>query len=306
MAPYAGAMLNSPALEYFLEVVRTGSVNEASRRLLVAGSAISRQIGKLEQEIGVPLFERRPRGMVPSEAGSLLAAYARRAALETDQVLADIRGRGRMGSVVRVASSQGAAQEFLPRAMAAFRREHPGTTFQLPVVTPSLATQMVQDGSVDLGVTFSLAPAPDVRVVHAQRAPIQALVRSDHPLAQRDEIHLHDLLPYPVALTEEGTTNRRLFDLCCSIEGITFEPLLVSSNSAALSTFVKETNAVSLTGHISVHERLHREGLKAIALLNPEMHLRTIQIQAMAGRQLPAVVTAFADHLIRQLAETEV
>ncbi|MFG2828021.1 LysR family transcriptional regulator [Streptomyces sp. NPDC048434] len=299
-------MLNSPALEYFLEVVRTGSVNEASRRLLVAGSAISRQIGKLEQEIGVPLFERRPRGMVPSEAGALLAAYARRASLETDQVLADIRGRGRLGSVVRVASSQGASQEFLPHAMAAFRKEHPGTTFQLPVVSPSLATRKVQDGSVDLAVTFSLAPIPEVRVIHAQRAPIQALVRSDHPLAQRDEIHLHDLLPYPVALTEEGTTNRRLFDLCCSIEGITFEPLLVSSSSSALSTFVKEANAVSLTGHISVHERLRIEGLKSISILNPEMHLRTIQIQAMAGRQLPAVVSAFADHLIHQLSETEV
>ncbi|MEW1753931.1 LysR family transcriptional regulator [Streptomyces angustmyceticus] len=299
-------MLNSPALEYFLEVVRTGSVNEASRRLLVAGSAISRQIGKLEQEIGVPLFERRPRGMVPSEAGARLAAYARRAALETDQVLADIRGRGRLGSVVRVASSQGAAQEFLPHAMAGFRKEHPGTTFQLPVVSPSSATQMVQDGSVDLAVTFSLAPAPDVRVVHAQRAPIQAMVRSDHPLARRDEIQLRDLLPYPVALTEEGTTNRRLFDLCCSIEGIAFEPLLVSSSSSALSTFVKETNAVSLIGHISVHERLRIEGLKAISILNPEMHLRTIQIQAMAGRQLPAVVSAFADHLVQVLAETEV
>lgn len=306
MPPYADGMLNSPALEYFLEVVRTGSVNEASRRLLVAGSAISRQIGKLEQEIGVALFERRPRGMVPSEAGTLLAAYARRAALETDQVLAEIRGRGRLGTIVRVASSQGASQEFLPAAMASFRKDHPGTTFQLPVVTPSLATQMVQDGSVDLAVTFSLAPAPDVRVIHAQRAPIQALVRSDHPLAQRDEIHLHELLPYPVALTEEGTTNRRLFDLCCSIEGIAFEPLLVSSSSSALSAFVKEANAVSLTGHISVHERLRVEGLKSITILNPEMHLRTLQIQAMAGRRLPGVVNEFADHLIHQLGETEV
>ncbi|MER6844649.1 LysR family transcriptional regulator [Streptomyces platensis] len=299
-------MLNSPALEYFLEVVRTGSVNEASRRLLVAGSAISRQIGKLEQEIGVPLFERRPRGMVPSEAGALLAAYARRAALETDQVLADIRGRGRLGTIVRVASSQGIAQEFLPHAMASFRKDHPGTTFQLPVVPPSEATQMVQDGTADLAMTFSLAPIPDVRVIHAQRAPIQALVRSDHPLADRNEIQLHDLLPYPVALMEEGATNRRLFDLCCAIEGISFEPLLVSSSSSALSAFVREANAVSLIGHISIHERLRIEGLKAIAILNPEMHLRTIQIQAMVGRQLTAVVQEFADHLIRRLGETEV
>ncbi|MEU8824945.1 LysR family transcriptional regulator [Streptomyces sp. NPDC048636] len=299
-------MLNSPALEYFLEVVRTGSVNEASRRLLVAGSAISRQIGKLEQEIGVALFERRPRGMVPSEAGALLASYARRAALESDQVLADIRGRGRMAAVVRVASSQGAALEFLPHAMASFRKEHSGVTFQLPVVPPALATQMVKDGSADLTVTFSLAPAPDVRVVHAQRAPIQALVRSDHPLADRSAIHLRDLIPYPVALTEEGTTNRRLFDLCCSIEGISFDPLLVSSSSVALSTFVRETNAVSLIGHISVHGRLRVDGLKAITILNPEMHLRTLQIQAMVGRQLPELVGEFADHLVRQLSEIEV
>lgn len=306
MPSYAGGMLNSPALEYFLEVVRTGSVNEASRRLLVAGSAISRQIGKLEQEIGVPLFERRPRGMVPSEAGALLAAYARRAALETDQVLADIRGRGRLGTVVRVATSHGIAQEFLPLAMASFRKDHPGTTFQLPVVTPSQATQMVQDGTADLAMTFSLAPIPDVRVIHAQRAPIQALVRSDHPLADRNEIHLHDLLPYPVVLMEEGATSRRLFDLCCAIEGLSFEPLLVSSSSSALSAFVKEANAVSLTGHISIHEHLRIEGLKAIAILNPEMHLRTIQIQAMVGRQLTAVVREFTDHLIRRLGETEV
>ncbi|MFG2532428.1 LysR family transcriptional regulator [Streptomyces sp. NPDC048516] len=299
-------MLNSPALEYFLEVVRTGSVNEASRRLLVAGSAISRQIGKLEQEIGVPLFERRPRGMVPSEAGALLAAYARRAALETDQVLADIRGRGRLGTIVRVATSQGIAQEFLPHAMASFRKDHPGTTFQLPVVPPSQATRMVQDGTADLAMTFSLAPIPDVRVIHAQRAPIQALVRSDHPLADRNEIHLRDLLPYPVVLTEEGATNRSLFDLCCAIEGISFEPLLVSSSSSALSAFVKEANAVSMVGHISVHGRLRGDGLKAIAILNPEMHLRTIQIQAMVGRQLTAVVQEFADHLIDRLGETRV
>lgn len=54
-------------------------------RLHVATSAISRQITKLEQEVGAPLFERRPRGMVLPEGGEILTAYARRNALEADQ-----------------------------------------------------------------------------------------------------------------------------------------------------------------------------------------------------------------------------
>ena len=57
-------------LRYFLAVARTGSIASASTQLNVAASAISRQIANLEAELDCVLFERRPRGMVPSPAGS--------------------------------------------------------------------------------------------------------------------------------------------------------------------------------------------------------------------------------------------
>ena len=68
------------ALRYFLEVARTGSITEASAQLNVSGSAISRQISRLETELAVELFERRPRGMVLSPAGELLVKHIRRIA----------------------------------------------------------------------------------------------------------------------------------------------------------------------------------------------------------------------------------
>ena len=64
------AFLHGLALRYFVEVARTGSISDASARLHVAVSAISRQIAKLENETGAPLFERRPRGMALSEPAS--------------------------------------------------------------------------------------------------------------------------------------------------------------------------------------------------------------------------------------------
>src|SRR2546427_356661 len=60
--------LQDTALRYFLEVVRSGSVSEAATRLNVSPSAVSRQVAGLEEMLGVPLFERRPRGMAPSPA----------------------------------------------------------------------------------------------------------------------------------------------------------------------------------------------------------------------------------------------
>jgi DNA-binding transcriptional LysR family regulator len=68
--------MDNTALRYFLEVARSGSLSKASEHLYVAVSALSRQIAKLEEEVGAPLFERRPRGMVLSDAGRLLVGYA--------------------------------------------------------------------------------------------------------------------------------------------------------------------------------------------------------------------------------------
>lgn len=67
--------VQSTALRYFLEVARCGSISEASVRLNVSASAVSRQIAKLELALDASLFERRARGMVLSEAGARLAAY---------------------------------------------------------------------------------------------------------------------------------------------------------------------------------------------------------------------------------------
>ena len=100
--------IDNTALRYFLEVARSGSLSKASGNLYVAVSALSRQIAKLEEEVGAALFERRPRGMVLSDAGRLLAEHARRSLLDTERVTEEIRGLANGGrATIRVASSEG-------------------------------------------------------------------------------------------------------------------------------------------------------------------------------------------------------
>ncbi|WP_085488426.1 LysR substrate-binding domain-containing protein [Paraburkholderia susongensis] len=291
--------MDNTALRYFLEVARSGSLSKASGNLYVAVSALSRQIAKLEEEVGTALFERRPRGMVLSDAGRLLADYARRSLLDAERVTEEIRGLSNGGrATIRVASSEGVAPHFLPQVFARFLKTHPATHFQLDVSAPSVATQRVRDGTADIAVCFSMAPEQDINVVHSQRAPIFALVRRGHPLGTRDCVALADLLPWPLAINGQGVTIRQLFDIACSLEGLVFDPVFVSNYHAALHSFVQRTDAVTITGLLTVRGRLEADGLAAIPISNPELHQRTLQVQTMAGRTLPRVMQAFVELLI--------
>jgi DNA-binding transcriptional LysR family regulator len=291
--------MQTTALRYFLEVARSGSMSRASERLFVAVSALSRQIAKLEDEMGVELFERRARGVVLSEAGRLMAAHAHRTLIENERVTEEIRGLASGGRVtLRVASSEGVARDFLPQVFARFLETHPSAHFQLDVFAPSEATQRVREGTADIAVCFSIAPEKDITVHYAQRAPIFALVSHDHPLAQRQSVSLADLLPWPLAMYGQGVTLRQLFDIACSLEGLIFEPVFVSNYHAALQSFVQQTNAVTLAGYLTFRSRLVPDRLAAVPISNPELHQRTLQVQTMAGRTLPKAVDAFLELLV--------
>src|SRR5690349_3524328 len=89
--PQIARQLQDTALRYFLEVVRCGSIREASQRLNVAGSAISRAIAQLEDLLGTSLFDRHARGMIPSAAGEVLAVHALKSAHDSERAVHDIQ-----------------------------------------------------------------------------------------------------------------------------------------------------------------------------------------------------------------------
>src|ERR1700754_2786215 len=129
-APFAG--LIESGLRYFLAVAQAGSITEASEQLHVAGSAISRQIARLEHEIGVPLFERHPRGMVPSEAGIRLAGLVQRNMTDIERGGVETRRLpGGRRSQVRLVAAEDLDSDLLPEAIASFRRHPPEVDFSL-------------------------------------------------------------------------------------------------------------------------------------------------------------------------------
>lgn len=297
--------MQSTALRYFYQVGRTGSLTAAAERLHVAVSAVSRQIAKMEEETGVPLFERRARGMVLTPAGEVLMAFARRNLLEVEQVMAEVKGLHAVGqSVVTLACSEGFAWDLLPNVMAQFREQYPGMQFKLNVVGAAKASQMVIDGEADISVTYSLGPVEGLNIAYRESGPIFALMRRDHPLAARKLLALNDLSPYPLALPEQGSTVRQLFDIACGMRGLLFAPVFTSHSLGAVYRFTaRSPDTVALGGFLTVQERAEEDGMALVPMAESELHQRTLQVQTMAGRKLPPAVAAFIDFLVAAIRQ---
>ena len=296
-------VLQEVALRYFMEVVHAGSVTEAAARLEVAPSAVSRQIARLERELDTLLFDRRARGMVLNSAGELLAAHARRAWLDIEQVADNILAlRGlRMGQV-RLAATEGFAYEFLPALAAQFQQQRPGIVFSLRMGVQSEVLRLVHEGEVDLGITLSLASQRGVAVELRHPSPVLAVMAPGHPLATRRQLSLAQVLAHPLALPTPSSTLRQLLDISCSRQGLTYQPVFTCDHLYPLVNYVAATQAVTFCGETALRQHLRAGLVTAIPLRDREMNERHFEVQSLAGRQLTDAARAFIAHLQAGLA----
>ena len=291
-------ILQEAAVRYFLEVVNTGSISDAAERLSVVPSAVSRQISRLESELETPLFVRQSRGMVPSKAGAVLAAYARRSILDAEQVCLEIDAlRGAAAHTIRIACTEGFAVDFLPRVMSAFRQSTPEALFDVLVVSASSVTQRVRDGDADVGLTFSFEPTQDIHIAFSAPSPVLAVVSADHPLANAQEVSFRDLLAYPLALPGLNSTLRKLIDIYCSREGVICNSVLSSETLEVLLGFALAGDAITFSGELFIRQRLRAGQLIALPVPQLRASDRWIEVQTLARRQIPPLLEGFIARL---------
>ncbi|CAL8478408.1 LysR family transcriptional regulator [Caballeronia sp. LZ029] len=298
-------MLHGIALKYFVEVARAGSLAAASEQLHVAVSAISRQIAKLEEQAGTPLFERMARGMILTEAGELLVQHARRALMDGDAVLAEISEMHALGlGIVRIGCTEGFTRCFLPSVMATHYREHPRTRFVMRSGTPGQVEHWVTSGEVDVGLAFSTSTSTALSIEYSVKAPVCALLPPTHPLAGKASITLDDVLQYPTAVLDRGTTVRQLIDWCCSARGVHLEPVLTSNNSSAMHHFAALTGAITLGSAVALEGDPGPPTLVATPIDEPLLNERLLQVTVMRERRLPPAVDQFLKTLTNALRDS--
>lgn len=294
--------IQDSSLRYFYEVVRCGSISAAAQQLHVASSAISRQISSLEASLGTALFERHARGMIPNAAGEALAAHARRVFLDAEKTMQEIHAlQGLDVGRVRISASEGLSTYFLPHNISEFRQRHQGVTFDVNVQAPHTISEQLRMGEIDIGIQFTRISEKDLHVLYRQDAPVLALLPPKHPLSRSKRISLETLLAYPLALPNADTTVRQLLEVACSAKQLTLRPVLSSNNMNSLHHFVLAGGGLSVAAEISARHLLQQGLIQTVLIQEPILLQRQIEVQVLAGRQLPHAAQAFVDFILPRL-----
>ena len=297
-------LLQDTTLRYFLAVAQSGSLTEASARLHVAASALSRQIAGLEAQLGTPLFERHPRGMVLTAAGEILAVHARRTVLDAERALGEIGAlQGLRTGQVRLATSDAFANELVPRLCVEFQRTHAGIQFSVIALPTAQVPDAVRSGAADIGLCFSRSPHKDIEVAYRQTAPVLALLPPGHPLAGAGSVTLAQMAAYPLALPPAETTVRQMIDIVCSRQGLQLDAVLISNHAKMVVNFVLLGGGLSVASEIAVRHLVAEGAIVALPISDPGMDLRDIEIQTLAGRSLPVAAQAFLELLKERLPQ---
>ncbi|MFG1923069.1 LysR family transcriptional regulator [Cryptosporangium sp. NPDC048952] len=180
-------------------VIETGSLTAASERLGFTQSALSKQIATLESAAGTRLFERGPRGVEPTEAGTRLAA---RAAVILDQYDAAHRELedlpAPLGGRVALGGFPATALRLVPRTIARVRAEHPSVDVDFLESSTPVQIRRLRAGRLDLAILASGEGLPgwDLTGIEVEPLPAGALmlaVGRRHRLASAERVPVADL-----------------------------------------------------------------------------------------------------------------
>ena len=221
-------------LSHFLAVIDTGSFSAAARVLNITQPALTKRIKALEDSVGVRLFDRLPRGVTPTPYGEALARHARLIRREVDNAEAEIDSlRGARTGDVRIGAGPSWGSDLLPRAIARVHKAQPEIRFFVRQLPEDQLFPALNDGELDLAV--GVVPPPAGFEGLSSKTLISddtnVVARADHPLADRTNIGLADLLDYPWVLPSHLTKIRNVFDQLFLIGGFNPPKPVLESDS---------------------------------------------------------------------------
>ncbi|MFH9422188.1 LysR family transcriptional regulator [Streptomyces sp. NPDC017529] len=257
------------ALELLLAVARLGSLGRAARERGISQPAASSRLRSMEQQLGVALVERSPRGSRLTDAGALVTDWARRVVEAAEAFDAGAQAlRGQRDSRLRVAASMTIAEYLLPGWLIALRAQRPGTAVSLLAGNSAAVAGRLLAGEADLGFVEGLhVPAGlDGAVVGHDRLVVVAA--PSHPWARRrTQLTPAELAATPLILRERGSGTRQVLDAALAGHGGLAAPLLELASTTAVKAAAVSGAGPSVLSELAVGEELAARRLVEVPVL---------------------------------------
>ena len=205
--------MDTRTLQLFLHLADTLHFGETSRACFISPSALSRQIMRLEEELGTTLFIRDNRRVSLTGSGEIFTVHARRMLLELEKAEDRLgNGKGELRGRIRLFCSVTACYSILPGFIPRFRKDYPGIRVDLKTGDAASAIPTVLSGDTDIAVAAfpdSLPPALEFREITT--TPLVFIAPKDPDIHRRrvEDLPWHEV---PLIITEREPARRLVED----------------------------------------------------------------------------------------------
>ena len=285
------------------EIARSGSIRSAAERLNASASAVNRQLLNLEAEVGVPLFERLPRGVRLTAAGEVLVGEVRRWRRDHERAEARIRElKGLQRGQVTIGAMECFTRSLLPRAVAALQGRHPRVVVDLIIGGTEKIVERLVNRTLDIALCFNPSGRQHLTTLARASAPSGLVLSPDHPLAGHGSITLADCAPYTFVVPDRSLGLRALFDEAMRRAGQ--EPLApISTNSTALmKALVEGGSAVTLMNRFDVIAEVAARTLCFVPITGLRLPPEELSLCIARDRPLSPQASALTEILREEIA----
>jgi len=284
-------------LEQFVAVARAKNFTRAAEELNLSQPALSRAIQKLEDQLGQPLFERKPREVVLTDLGEVLLERAKeilKFVEDTFSVLSDAaqHGRIRLGAIPTI------APYFLPSLLRGFGEEHPTISVMVQEDTTDNLIKRCSHGEIDLAILALPVIAKYLEVEPLFDEELFLLVPSGHPLETRGEITAEAVEEFPfIMLNEANCLSDNIASYCRqqSVQPVTVERI---SQIATVQELVALSHGVSIVPEMA--RRFDDSDRRIYRSFSGEKPTRTVAMMWNPYRYQSKWVKALMEHLREQ------
>ena len=237
-------------MQYFLAVIREGTISAAAESLHVAQPSLSRQMKDLEVELGVMLFERGNRKITLTEEGQVLRRRAEelvRLMQLTQEEIAQVKHR--LTGSIRIGAGESQAFRYFAETAAKVLKEHPDVQLYITSGDTQDLMDELDNGLIDFALIFTEFDREKYRSIQLPAADcFGVLMRGDNPLASKSEILLAELAEVPLMISRasrsywESVAERKSLKIIGTYNLIFNASLLVESGACCALGFEKLIN----------------------------------------------------------------
>ena len=278
-------------LEYFLSVAKHLSITAAAEDLGLAQPTLTKSIRSLEEELGVQLFQRLPRGVELTDFGRSLLRHAEAMHVQVQDALNEIEGlRGGAIGVVTIGAGPSWLRRHLPLAIARTLSRNPSLKVRIDGGYDDALLRALRHGEVDFVVSELPSPerAKDLAITPLTSDSLGVCCREEHPLVGERNIPLNVLLDYPWIMPSRRTrAQRRLQALFIAANLASPDPVVETESMAFLLQMLRELGRSHLCNlnNASVERRRRARDTRCsiIALFAPSGDHNSARSMAVAG-----------------------